>query len=139
MILSRTGQYAVQALIYIATQPPGARCALAGMGGYAAEVETPGTLRVPHKAAPVTVTCEAPGFRRTVATLDASGSGWLWGNSAFIAFTGGAAVLGLVVDEVVGAGASYRRDFSVELDAATARRVRARQRDGGGSLDLTTQ
>lgn len=123
--------------VAVATTPAEARCTLAGGDGFAAEVTTPATLRIPHKAAPVTVTCEAPGYRRTVNTLNTSGSGWLWANSAFIVFTGGGAVLGLMVDEAVGAGSSYRKDFSMELDTAAARRVQARQRDGGRSFDLT--
>jgi hypothetical protein len=124
--------------VSVATQPAGARCTLAGDDGFAAEVATPATLRIPHKAAPVTVACEAPGYRRTVNTLNTSGSGWLWGNTAFIVFTGGAAVLGMMVDEAVGAGTSYRKDFSMELDAAAVRRVQARQRDGARSFDLST-
>ncbi|EME71877.1 hypothetical protein H261_01472 [Paramagnetospirillum caucaseum] len=121
----------------IATQPAGARCALSGADGFAAEITTPAVLQLPHKAAPITVACTAPGYRRTVNTLNAGGSGWLWANTAFIAFTGGAAVLGMVVDEAVGASTSYRKDFSMELDAEAVRRIRATQRNGGPALDLS--
>lgn len=124
--------------VNIATQPAGARCHLSGADGYAADITTPALLQVPHKAAPVTVSCEASGYRRTVNTLNTSGSGWLWGNTAFIAVTGGAAVLGLMVDEAVGASGSYRKDFSMDLDAEAARRIRATQRNGGPSFDLRT-
>ncbi|WP_096702126.1 hypothetical protein [Magnetospirillum sp. 15-1] len=122
--------------VSIATQPAGARCFLAGADGFAAEVTSPATLQLPHKAAPITVACEAPGYRRTVNTLDSSGSGWLWANSAFVVFTGGAAVLGLMVDEAVGASTSYRKDFSMELESGAARRILATQRGGGPVLDL---
>lgn len=124
--------------VSIVTQPAGARCTLAGADGFSAEVTSPASLRIPHKAAPVTVACEAAGYRRTVNTLNTSGSGWLWGNTAFIVFTGGAAVLGMMVDEAVGAGTSFGKGFSMELDAAATRRIQARQRDGGRSYDLIT-
>lgn len=124
--------------VNIATQPAGARCHLGGSDGFSADIVTPMTVQLPHKAAPVTVTCEAPGYRRTVNTLNAGGSGWLWGNTAFIVFTGGAAVLGLVVDETVGATTSYRKDFRMDLDAEAARRLRATQRNGGPSFDLSS-
>ncbi|ARJ68087.1 hypothetical protein WV31_08110 [Magnetospirillum sp. ME-1] len=123
--------------VNIATQPAGARCHLSG-DGFSADIVTPAQVQLPHKAAPITVTCEAPGFRRTVNTLNAGGSGWLWGNTAFIVFTGGAAVLGLVVDEAVGATTSYRKDFNMELDVEAARRLRATQRNGGPSFDLSS-
>lgn len=122
--------------VNIATQPAGARCSLSGADGFSAEVTSPAILQLPHKAAPITVACEAPGYRRTVNTLNTGGSGWLWANTAFIVFTGGAAVLGLAVDEMVGASTSYRKDFSMELDADAARRIRATQRNGGPVLDL---
>lgn len=124
--------------VNIATQPAGARCHLGGGDGFSAELVTPATVQLPHKAAPITVTCEAPGYRRTVNTLNSGANGWLWGNTAFIVFTGGAAVLGLVVDEAVGATTSYRKDFNMDLDVEAARRLRAIQRNGGPSLDLRT-
>lgn len=124
--------------VHIATQPNGANCALSGADGFAAEVSTPATLQIPHKAAPITVACSAPGYRRTVNTLNTSGSGWLWANTAFIVFTGGGAVLGMMVDEAVGASTSYRRDFNMDLDADAGRRIRATQRNGGPTFDLKT-
>jgi hypothetical protein len=124
--------------VAIATQPAGAHCALSGEDGFVAEVTSPATLQLPHKAAPITVSCTAPGYRRTVNTLNTSGSGWLWANTAFMVVTGGAAVLGLMVDEAVGASTSYRRDFNMDLDADSGRRIRATQRNGGPSFDLKT-
>jgi hypothetical protein len=124
--------------VNIATRPDGAHCRLSGGDGFTADITTPARLEIPHKAAPVTVTCDAPGFRRTVNTLNAGGSGWLWGNSALIAVTGGAAVLGLLVDEAMGATTSYGSDFSMDLDHGRERQLRATQRNGGPSLDLKT-
>jgi hypothetical protein len=124
--------------VEILTQPAGALCHLNGADGFVAEITTPVTLSLPHKAAPITVTCEAPGYRRTVNTLNAAGSGWLWGNTAFIVVTGGAAVLGLIVDEAVGASTSYHKSFNMDLDAESSRRLRATQRNGGPSFDIRT-
>lgn len=122
--------------VTIATDPAGARCVLSGAGGFSAEITAPATLDLPHKAAPVTVSCEAPGRRRTVNTLYADGSTWLWGNSALIAVTGGAAVFGLVVDEAMGATGAYPKDFNVRLDTDAVRQLRATQRRDGSTLDI---
>ena len=124
--------------VNVATQPAGARCSLSGNDGFAAEITTPAKLDIPHKAAPVTVACQAPGYRRTVNTLNTGGSGWLWGNTALIAVTGGAAVLGLVVDEAMGGATRYGATFTMELDQGAGRQLRATQRNGGPSYDLKT-
>lgn len=124
--------------VTVATRPEGARCTLTGGEGFAAEITTPARLDIPHKAAPVTVACQAPGYRRTVNTLNSGASGWLWGNSALIAMTGGAAVLGLMVDEAVGATTSFGSEFNMDLDRHSTRRLQAVQRNGGPSFDLNT-
>ncbi len=124
--------------VEIVTQPVGARCRLSGADGFEASVTTPASLSLPHKAAPITVACEAPGYRRTVNTLNAGGSGWLWGNTAFMVVTGGAAVLGLIVDEAVGASTSYHKSFNMDLDVEASRRLRATQRNGGPFFDIRT-
>jgi hypothetical protein len=124
--------------VEIVTHPASARCHLTGADGFVADVTTPVTMPLPHKAAPITVACEAPGYRRTVNTLNAGGSGWLWGNTAFIVVTGGAAVLGLIVDEAVGASTSYHKSFNMDLDAESSRRLRATQRNGGPFFDIRT-
>ncbi|OAN44676.1 hypothetical protein A6A04_07550 [Paramagnetospirillum marisnigri] len=125
-----------QSDVQIRTNPDKAQCRLSGRGGYNAEIETPAKVTIPHSAAPVTVTCEAPGFRRTVASLQANSSGWIWANSGFIVATGGAAVLGLVVDEALGSDWTYRKDVNLELDAERVRPVRVRSRDGSEDLRL---
>lgn len=123
--------------VAIRTNPPGATCELRGRDGYAATVTTPATLAVPHDAAPVTVRCAAPGHRATSYTLDSSTDGWVWGNSAFIVASGGVALLGLMVDEGLGAGRSYSPDVHYDLPPDRPRAVRAQSR--GGDVDLRLQ
>lgn len=124
--------------VQIGTRPAAAHCELSGRDGFAMEVETPATVTLPHAAAPITVSCQAPGFRRTVNSLYTSGNGWRWGNSAFLVMTGGAAALGLIVDEAVGSGVAYRKDFTVDLDTQAPRTVQATERNGGSTLHLRT-
>ncbi len=119
----------------IRTNPDKARCELSG-GGYKAVVETPATVTIPHAAAPVTVACSAPGFRRTVNSLNATSSGWIWGNSALIIATGGAAALGLAVDHALGSDWTYRPDVTVDLDVERKRQVLTHSRNGGSDLEL---
>jgi len=125
--------------VHIRTNPVVAHCELSGQDGYAASVETPETLTIPHSAAPVTVSCIAPGFRRTVNSLNSTPSGWIWGNSALIVATGGAAALGLVVDQTLGSDRTYRPEMTVDLDPERSRSIRARSRDGRQTLDLKTK
>lgn len=120
----------------IRTSPETAHCELTGREGYGAVIDTPATLTIPHSAAPVQVACTAPGHRRTVNSLSATSSGWIWGNSALIIVTGGAAVVGLVVDEALGSNWTYPDDAKFDLDAERQRPVRVRSRDGSQDLNL---
>ncbi|RAU22688.1 hypothetical protein CU669_08425 [Paramagnetospirillum kuznetsovii] len=122
--------------VQIRTNPEHARCELTGRDGFSAVIETPTTIDIPHSAAPVTVACDAPGFRRTVSSLNAASSGWIWANSALLMATGGVAALGLVVDEALGSDWTYKKDMSVELDAERKRPLRAKSRDGAQDLRL---
>lgn len=121
--------------VQIRTNPDQARCELKGYD-YSASVQTPAEVTIPHSAAPVTVSCLAPGFRVTTYTLDAKGDGWIWGNSAFMLATGGIAVLGALVDESRGAGRAYADQVQYDLTPDTARMVRARNRSGDVDLHL---
>lgn len=121
--------------VQIRTNPDQASCQLKGRD-YSASVQTPAELTIPHSAAPVTVSCLAPGFRVTTYTLDAKGDGWIWGNSAFMLATGGIAVLGALVDESRGAGRAYADQVHYDLTPDTARMVRARDRAGDVDLHL---
>lgn len=122
--------------VQIRTNPDKARCDLRGYEGFAASVETPASVAIPTTAAPVTVTCQAPGFRPTSYTLDASADGWIWGNSALFLASGGVAVLGALVDESRAAGKSYAEEVHYQLSPDRPRPVRARSRDGGQDLNL---
>lgn len=125
--------------VQIRTRPDHAHCDLSGHDGFSLAIDTPATVTLPRSAAPVTVACQAPGFRRTVNTLDATANGWLWGNSAFMLATSGAGALGLLVDETLGAGRTFRKEAEIDLDPDRKRTLRAIQRNGGQELDLQTR
>ncbi len=125
--------------VQFSTNPAGGHCDLRGTAGYAASVDTPASLDVPTSAAPVIVTCTAQGRRPTTYSLDASANGWRWGNSALIVVTGGAAVLGLLVDESRNAGMSYVDAVRYDLDPDRPRTIVARDRTGGETLTLQTR
>lgn len=122
--------------VQIRTKPDKARCELRGFEGYSATIETPATVTIPTKAAPVTVTCAAPGFRPSSYTLDASANGWIWGNTALMTVTGGVAVLGALVDETRSAGRSYAEEVQYDLSPERPRPVRVRTRSGETELHL---
>jgi hypothetical protein len=125
-----------ESTVQIHTKPDHARCELTGRDGFTLSVDTPAGVKLPSSAAPVTVACTAPGYRRLVATLDASADGWVWANSAFMAATGGAAVLGLIVDESRGAGMTFQKDVTYGLEAEHPRPVKTLQRNGGLRMEL---
>jgi hypothetical protein len=122
--------------VQVQTHPIPARCELSGRNGFATVVDSPAKVTIPHSAAPVTVVCEAPGYRRTVNSLTATSSGWVWGNSALIAVTGGVAALGLLVDEALGSDWTYRKELKIDLDAERRRPVRVKSRDGTQDMEL---
>ena len=122
--------------VQIRTNPDRAHCEMTGGEGYRAEIDTPAVVTIPHSAAPVQVACTAPGRRRTVNTLSATSSGWIWGNTALLMVTGGAAVLGLVVDDALGSNWTYPSDAIFDLDAERQRSVQVKARDGSQTLDL---
>ncbi|MGE5546025.1 MAG: hypothetical protein ACM33T_03940 [Solirubrobacterales bacterium] len=124
-----------ESTVQIRTSPDGATCELRGYE-YTASVTAPATVTVPHKAAPVVVTCVAPGFRPTSNTLKASSDGLMWANSALIFGTAGVMVLGAMVDESRGAGVSYGDSLDVKLEPGDPRGVRVRSRSDGSELHL---
>ncbi|MBX9634623.1 MAG: hypothetical protein K2X44_06545 [Magnetospirillum sp.] len=126
-----------QSTVQIRTNPDKARCELRGHEGFSASIETPASISIPNAAAPVTVTCQAAGFRPTSHTLDATADGWIWGNSAFMVATGGVAILGALVDESRSAGKSYADEVHYDLAPDRPRPFRARSR--GGEVDLNLQ
>jgi hypothetical protein len=120
--------------VWIHTQPEPAQCDLTGRGGFTRSIQAPALVAVPRAAAPVTVACSAPGFRRTVASLNATPDGWVWGNSALVVVSGGVAILGMAVDEVVGSAWDYRDDLTVPLDVDRRRAVSTRSRGDGAAM-----
>lgn len=116
--------------VTLRTKPDIASCHLAGQKGYGADVVAPATVTIPHTASPVTITCQAPGFRPTANTLTASSGNWIWGNSALIFGTAGVMVLGAMVDESRGAGKSFAGEVEYTLDPDKPRAVTVRSRAG---------
>ncbi|MEW5728106.1 MAG: hypothetical protein AB1918_09800 [Pseudomonadota bacterium] len=122
--------------VSLRTNPAGADCQLTGRDGYQASARTPATVTIPHTAAPVTVRCVATGFKPTSVSLDATADGWMWGNAGLIMGTGGAIILGMVVDESRGAGRAFQEDVEVNLDREQPRAVWVRGRADGSEMML---
>lgn len=117
--------------VALSTDPEAAHCLLTGRDGFRLEVDTPARLVLPAKAAPVEVSCSAPGRRTAMAVLTTSSDGWVWGNVALVVASGGAAgLLGVAIDGARSAGQVYDDHRTVELAPAKPRPVHARQRDG---------
>mgnify|MGYP001010576331 FL=1 len=81
---------------YLETDPEKARCVLHGQD-FKRVVTTPDSIQLPSAAAPITVACEAEGYKTATAVLDTKSDGWIWGNILL----GG--VIGAVVDGARGA------------------------------------
>ncbi len=94
---------------YLETDPEKARCVLHGQD-FKRIVNTPDSIQLPSAAAPLTVACEAEGYKNTTAILDTKTDGWIWGNILL----GG--VIGAVVDGARGAGFKYPPKFTVLLE-----------------------
>lgn len=125
-----------ESTIAMRTNPAGALCSLTGQDGFAASVTTPGSVTIPHNASPVTVNCEAPGYRRTSSTLRTSADGWMWANGALIISSAGVMALGAVIDEALGAGQTFAEEVEYSLDPDRPRPVNVRSRDSGASMRL---
>lgn len=122
--------------VAIRTNPAQSRCELAGRGGFAMTVETPATVVLPTTAAPIAVTCTAPGHRPTTYSLNTSADGWMWGNGALMVVTGGVAIVGALVDSSRDAGQAYSSAVSFDLDRDAPRLVRVQDRSGKAAMDL---
>jgi hypothetical protein len=94
---------------YIETDPEKARCELHGQD-FKRVIETPNSINLPSKAAPLTISCSATGYKVTTAKLDTELDGWVFGNIIF----GG--IVGVVVDVARGAGQKYPPKMSVLLE-----------------------
>ena len=124
--------------VQISTNPSNAQCTVKGRG-FATQITTPASLTLPASAAPLIVTCAAEGWRPTSYSLDATADGWIWGKSALVVVTGGAAMLGLLVDESRDAGKVYREAVTYELDRDRPRTVFTSDRLNGVDTTLQTR
>ena len=97
---------------YIGTEPEGARCELHGQD-FKRVITAPNSITLPAEAAPITVACNAEGFRTTTAELDTSMDGWIVGNLLF----GG--LIGVAIDAARGAGQKYPSQLTIILDPAS--------------------
>ena len=98
--------------VYVATEPEAARCELHG-DDFTRIINTPGSLIIPSDASPVTVACDAEGYRTTTGELDTSADGWMAGNIIFGILGGG---IGLIVDAARGAGMKYPPNITIVLE-----------------------
>ena len=96
-------------ITHIQTEPEVARCELLGQD-LKRVIRTPHSIELPSSAAPVTVICEAKGYRKTTAKLDTSMDGWIFGN---ILIGGG---IGIIIDAVRGAGQRYPKEITLILE-----------------------
>lgn len=96
-------------ITHIQTEPEVARCELVGQD-LKRVIRTPHSIELPSSAAPVTVICDAKGYRKTTAKLDTSMDGWIFGN---ILIGGG---IGIIIDAVRGAGQRYPKGITLILE-----------------------
>ena len=93
----------------ITTLPNDARCELRGRG-FDRVVQTPVRVHLPKKAAPVTITCHAQGFRTTRGRLDTRLDGAVFANLLM------GSMLGFVVDVGTGAARNFPRGITIVLE-----------------------
>ena len=104
---------------YIETVPEAARCELHGQD-FVRVVNTPTSLQLPAKAAPVVLSCSADGYRTTTADMDTSMDGWILGNILL----GG--IVGIAIDAARGAGQKYPPKVTVVLEPSEFENLAAR-------------
>lgn len=98
-----------KSVTYLETTPEVAKCELHGQD-FKRVLTTPNSIPLPSEAAPITVVCTAPGYKRGTATLDTKADGWMWGNLIF----GG--IIGVAVDAAKGSGFKFPPKFSLILE-----------------------
>lgn len=76
---------------------------------------TPSEVVVQKGKAPITITCERPGFKPLTFTVDREGNNWTAGGFLF-GLTGG--VISIIVDEATGAAGNYPDTVTVEMEPA---------------------
>ncbi len=103
----------------IETVPKVASCELNG-NDFVQVVDTPTSLELPAKAAPITLTCSADGYLPTTEDMDTAADGWILGNILL----GG--VVGIAIDAARGAGQKYPPRVTVVLEPSEFEDLAAR-------------
>lgn len=93
----------------IETDPEKARCELDGKN-FKRVIETPESIRLSAKAAPIKITCTADGYHPATTKMDTSSDGTILANIIF----GG--VIGIVVDAATQSGMKFPKRISLALD-----------------------
>lgn len=92
----------------IETVPVSAECRLVGTS-YDVTITTPVEMELPKRAAPITATCEAPGYDRAVQVLDTEFNGAVAGN----VLLGG--IIGVVIDVANDNHRTYPSEFIIDM------------------------
>ncbi|MPY70739.1 MAG: hypothetical protein GEU92_11695 [Alphaproteobacteria bacterium] len=103
----------------IATSPAGAECVLEGRG-YRETVRTPAAVAPPIAAAPLAVTCTAPGHRAAKGWMKARFDNRMFGNLVF------GSSLGVVIDMINDRDRVYPSAYRVHMEPASFRTEAAR-------------
>ena len=103
----------------IATSPAGAECVLEGRG-YRQTVRTPAAVAPPVAAAPLTVTCTAPGHRTAKGWMRARFDNRMLGNLVF------GSSLGVMIDMINDRDRVYPSTYRVHMEPASFRTEAAR-------------
>ena len=90
------------------TSPVSASCKLVG-NAYDVTITTPTVMELPKRAAPITATCEAPGYEKAVQVLDTEFNAAVLGN----VLIGG--VVGVVVDAANDNDRKYPSEFLIDM------------------------
>jgi hypothetical protein len=91
--------------------PEAARCELKG-DDFESVVDAPASVVVPSSATPISVTCDADGFKPGIETNHALLDGWIFANLLF----GYYGVIGGVVDGLRGAGLHFPTEIEVVME-----------------------
>ena len=94
---------------YIQTDPEHARCELHGQD-FTRVINTPNSISLPSEASPITVACQAVGYKNTTQVVKGHYDGWIWGNILF----GG--IIGAAIDGSRGAGKKFPPQVTIILE-----------------------
>ena len=103
----------------ISTENTRANCSLNGTG-YSHALQTPGHVVLPKGAAPVILSCQAPGYRTFVTTLRPLFNGKLLGNVLAVSS------MGVFIDMQNGHGEKYPKRVHIEMEPTSFPTAQAR-------------